>query len=51
MKVPHLKNMYKKGNPGYKPRFKPSVSFDDIGGFIVYTLLSIGLVYFVIQLI
>ena len=51
MKIPHVKDRYMVGNPGFKARFKPSVSPDEIGKAIVRCLLWIAILYLMIDLI
>ena len=48
MKVPHIKNRYADGNPGYKPRYRPGIGPNDLGKAIVNIFLYVGLVWFVI---
>ena len=51
MKIPHIKDMFKDGNPGFKPRFKLGVGHDEIGCAIVHCLFYAAIIWFIINLI
>lgn len=49
MTIPHIKDMFEAGNPGYKPKFKPGAGPKNIGHTIVWCLLYAVIIWFIIQ--
>ena len=51
MTIPHIKDMFKAGNPGFKARFKIGASPNEIGHVIVQCLLYVAIIWFMIKVI
>lgn len=51
MTIPHIKDMFKAGNPGFKPRFKIGASPDEIGHTIVRCLLYVAIIWMMMEII
>ena len=49
MIVPHIKDRYLDGNPGYKPRYGPGIGPRELGEYITYTILYVALTWLIIS--
>jgi hypothetical protein len=51
MKIAHIKDMYKNGNPGYRPRYKPGIGIKDLGESSFKFMIMVAIAWFIMTML